>query len=282
MSAELEAFLAYIYRRHTGSQATVEAYRQDLTQLMDYLAKHQLDWNRLDRTLMLDFLIDLRQKTNLSDRSMARKISAYRSFFHYLALYHGFDDAFMDGLTHFKPAKTLPDYWSEQQVHDFLDMIDEPRDHLLFSLMYACGLRVSEVAKLTWDQVQLDNRFLMITGKGNKQRMVPFLASLTAELKQAKLASLGSFVFVNRLGKPLTTRGIQYLMQKWADQMGLAQKVHPHLLRHSFATHLLNRGMDIRMVQLLLGHASLSTTQIYTHLSTDALKEAYLKAHPLA
>ena len=152
-------------------------------------------------------------------------------------------------------------------------------------MMYACGLRVSECVSLEWNQIDLNNRIVHIRGKGDKDRIVPFYKGFEDELLEYKNSfwakyAIDDHVFVNLRGKQLTSRGIQYLMDKHAKKIGMHMKLHPHMLRHSFATHLLDNGADIRVVQELLGHSSLSTTQIYTHVTTAQLVKAYKKAHP--
>ena len=164
----------------------------------------------------------------------------------------------------------------------------ELRDKMLFSLMYACGLRVSEVVSLRWEDVHLNERFVRIIGKGDKERIVPFyhgISSLFQKYRREyweKFAKQTNHVFVSLRGNAMTTRAVQMLMQKHADAIGMGMNVHPHMLRHSFATHLLDNGADIRIVQELLGHSSLSTTQIYTHLSPQKLLKEYERSHPLA
>ena len=161
------------------------------------------------------------------------------------------------------------------------------RDQTMFTIMYACGLRVSEVVNLTWDQIDVQERILRIIGKGDKERIVPFFAGFEQQLSKYRLQYWEKYakddvVFVNQRGKKMTSRGIQYLMQKHADAINFPMTVHPHMMRHSFATHLLDNGADIRIVQELLGHSSLSTTQIYTHVSSQKPQEAYEASHPLA
>ena len=176
------------------------------------------------------------------------------------------------------------------EIQEFLNSYndekdDEYRDRILFTIMYACGLRVSECVNLEWKQIDLNNRIVHIRGKGDKDRIVPFYQGFEKELLDYKNSfwskyAVDDHVFVNLRGKQLTSRGIQYLMDKHAKAIGMHMKLHPHMLRHSFATHLLDNGADIRVVQELLGHSSLSTTQIYTHVTTAQLVKAYKKAHP--
>lgn len=189
----------------------------------------------------------------------------------------------------------LPDFLLFDEVERLFDAIDTQtpegkRDRVMFELMYASGLRVAETASLMLNNIDLNQRMLRIKGKGSKERFVPFYPSVGTLLKEylrkERLALLdglkSEYVFINNRHKPLSTRGIQYLLDKYAGLAGLNKTVHPHMLRHSFATHLLDNGADLRIVQELLGHAHLSTTQIYTHVTIDRLKSAYLSAHPRA
>lgn len=194
-----------------------------------------------------------------------------------------------------KPAKRIPEFLFYDEMELFLSGFDcEKKDGLrnraMFELMYACGLRVSELVALQLQDIDFYDQVLHITGKGDKQRIVPFY-DLAKDLVQRYLKEVREswlqqehhpFVFVNQRGAPLTSRGVQYLMQKHAEAMGLGMRIHPHMFRHSFATHLLDNGADLRVVQELLGHASLSTTQIYVHVSQERLKRSYEAAHPRA
>ena len=189
-----------------------------------------------------------------------------------------------------KKEKQIPDFLFIEEIQTFLNSYDDSkmdqyRDRILFTLMYACGLRVSECVNLKWKQIDLEGRIVHVHGKGDKDRIVPFFKGFEKELLQYKNTfcakyALDDHVFVNLRGKPLSSRGIQYLMDKHAQAIGMHMKLHPHMFRHSFATHLLDNGADIRVVQELLGHSSLSTTQIYTHVTTTQLVRAYKKAHP--
>lgn len=288
MDEQIERFLQYIYRKNTQSEKTIEAYSRDLYQFKDYLLSQSIDsFESCDRLTFLNYLMTL---NHLKASSVARKMSTYRSFYLYLAQYIGITNNPLEGVSAPKRNKKIPEFLFVEEIENFLETYDdskdtEYRDRILFTLMYACGLRVSECVDLEWKNVDLNQRILHIRGKGDKDRIVPFYEDLVDELVQyrkrfcAKYA-VDDHVFVNARGKQLTSRGIQYLMDKHAQNIGMHMKLHPHMLRHSFATHLLDNGADIRVVQELLGHASLSTTQIYTHVSTAQLVKEYQKAHP--
>ncbi len=293
MDELVERFLQYIYSRNSHSQATIDSYRNDLNQLMEFLKSQSIDsFEQVDRLVFLQFIADLRMEQNVKNSTIARKLSTYRSFYRYLNEYIGINHNPLESVSTPKNNRKIPDFLFVGEVQNFLDTYDtsklsELRDKTLFMLMYASGLRVSEVVSLQWNDVDLQNRILHITGKGDKDRIVPFFKGMDDQLEDYKLRYWQQYasddhVFVNLRGKPFTSRGIQYLMQKHADAIGMSVNVHPHMLRHSFATHLLDNGADIRLVQELLGHSSLSTTQIYTHVSNSTLKKEYQKAHPLA
>lgn len=289
MDEWLDRFLENVYRSHSGSQATVDAYRRDIQSYIDFLQEQSIDdFEQTDRLVMLQFLEQERRDRKLSDASLNRKLSALRSFYGYMQVYGGLRADPLGGLKGFSHKRKLPGFLFDSEIRQFLDSYDrtdplQDRDWLLFSLMYASGLRVSEAANLKWGDMDLDERIVHIKGKGGKERIVPFTKGLQKEFGRYKQGKTDSeYVFKSRNGKPITTRGIQYRMQDHADKCGLCMTVHPHMLRHSFATRLLDGGVDIRIVQELLGHSSISTTQIYTHVSMAKLRQAYESAHPLA
>lgn len=288
---QILAFLNSIYRLNTQSDATVEAYRQDLLQLKEAMEQKGVSgFENLGRKELMMVLSAIRQRGSrpLKNSSMARKLCTYRSFYKFLMREGAVDSSPFENVRSFKTERKIPDFLFEEEVAAFLDGFDEgnpleKRDRLLFTLMYACGLRVSEAVGLVWQDVDLDGRILHILGKGSKQRIVPFPEWLQSDLREFSLnKGPNEPVFANRFGRPMTSRAVQQNMQKHADAIHLHMKVHPHMLRHSFATHLLDHGADIRFVQELLGHSSLSTTQIYTHVSQARLKKAYEESFPLA
>ena len=292
MDEQVSGFLRSVYNRKSQSMDTVEAYQRDIEQLKDYMLQNRISgFEQMDRLLFLDFLATLRKSNGnqpLKNSTMSRKLSAYRSLYKYLNAVWDVEVNPLETVKSFKKEQKIPDFLFEEEVKNFLFTYDEnkpleKRDRLLFSLMYSSGLRVSEVCSLTWQDVDFSRRLLTILGKGSKERIVPFPTWLSKDLQ---LHGVGKKpedpVFTNRNGQPLTSRGVQYLMQKHADAINMHMKVHPHMLRHSFATHLLDGGADIRVVQELLGHASLSTTQIYTHVSVQKLQEVYNESFPLS
>lgn len=295
MDEYIERFLNYIYRKNSQSEKTIEAYRRDLYQFKDYLQSQSIDsFEQVDRLLMLNYVVSIRilkDGTQAKDSTIARKLSSIRSFFRYLNEYVGMNVSPLQTLPSMNKKKNIPEFLFVSEIKEFLNTYDvqdltQLRDKTMFTLLYACGLRVSELTQLTWKNISLNQRYIRVIGKGNKERIVPFFKGFEKQLKQYKekywqKISKCDSVFISNHGNTLTSRGVQYLMQKHADDIGMNMKIHPHMFRHSFATHLLDNGADIRVVQELLGHSSLSTTQIYTHVSMNRLKEAYSQAHPL-
>ena len=260
---------------------------------MDYLTSQGItSFQDADRLVFLNFISSIQLEKQAKPSTIARKLSTYRSFYRYLNEYIGFDVNPLESISVPNKKRKIPDFLFINEIEYFLDSYqsEDPvglRDQTMFTLLYACGLRVSELCTLQWNQIDLNSRIVRVLGKGKKERLVPFFSGFEKQLKKYKLRywekyAKSDFVFVNQRGKGFTSRGIQYLMQKHADEIGMHMKLHPHMFRHSFATHLLDHGADIRLVQELLGHESLSTTQIYTHVSMQKIKNEYQKAHPLA
>ncbi len=296
MDELINRFLQYIYRKNTQSEKTVESYQRDLEQLKNFLIQEGISsFEKVGRIEMLNYVASIRtleDGTMAKNSTISRKLSTIRSFYKYLNEYVGIDVNPLESIQSPKNSRKIPEFLFVSEIQEFLDTYNETdstelRDKTMFSMLYACGLRVSELVNIEWKDINLTDRIVRITGKGNKDRIVPFFKGFDKQLQEYKEKywmhkAKSEYVFVSLRGNKLTTRGIQFLMQKHADEMGLNMKVHPHMFRHSFATHLLDNGADIRIVQELLGHSSLSTTQIYTHVSMNKLKEAYMGAHPLA
>lgn len=293
MEDYLEEFLINLNTVNSGSAHTADSYRRDIKRFIDYCTVEGCEsFNDVDRTVVLGFINYLRMGKNaLSDRSLARNLSSLRSFYRYLNASGYADSNPFASVKSPKKTDKLPDFLYEDDVDRFLGCFDlnddqEYRNRTMFEMMYGCGLRVSEVANMKISDLDFANDVVTIVGKGSKARIVPFYPVIR-ELLQNYLKAVRphfvgeqehDYVFVNNRGSKLTSRGIEYILDSSVRQHGLMMKIHPHALRHSFATHLLAAGVDIRVVQELLGHARLSTTQIYTHVSMEHLREAYDKA----
>jgi integrase/recombinase XerC len=294
MYKEIDDFLKSIRLKNTGSKHTESAYLRDLKQFYDYCLIHSIDeFKSVDLSFIHEYIhyINTNTKQGLKPSSLARKLSSLRSFYDYLMTqetitYNPFHD-----LSPIKQSHHLPDFLLFDEMMTLLDSFDlsqneSYRNRVMFELMYACGLRVSECVNLRIREIDLNDMSLRFVGKGSVERMIPFYPSIYELLMdylkkirpQFKNAMNHDYVFVNSKGDRMTSRGFQYLLDKSALEAGIKRTVHPHMLRHSFATHLLDNGADLRVVQELLGHANLSTTQIYTHVTLDRLKDSYLKA----
>lgn len=295
MDKYLEDFLVYISSVNSGSENTMDNYQRDIRKFMDFLTSEGVsDLRQADRYVVMGYVNKLRTQTingkQLSSRSVARNISSLRSFYRYLSEMNIVETNPFVSIKISTPKNKLPDYLFEDEIDTLMSCFDLNddlgyRNRAIFETMYGCGLRVSEVVNLKISDIDFGNQVLRIIGKGSKARIVPFyqiindlLKHYLKEIRPKYVGAEHEYVFVNRNGRKLTTRGVEYLLDRVVVENGLTFKIHPHTLRHSFATHLLDAGVDLRIVQELLGHSNLSTTQIYTHITTEHLKEVYDKA----
>ncbi|MGA0097190.1 MAG: tyrosine recombinase [Bacilli bacterium] len=299
MNQSIQNFLDYLALTRKFSPQTVKAYGQDLEIYFRFLLSQQWLFDQVHVKEARRFLAD-QVGLGLKPKSLKRRVATLKHFYqYYVDLGHLKMNPF--ALIHTpKVAKTLPEIIDESQVHQLLqdkfnhDSTLVMRNIALVELMYGSGLRASEVVNLTMQDVNLPQRILRILGKGNKERIVPLTKpcqqAITLYLKDVRpvliqgleTSLVSNHVFLNHQGKRLTVRGLEYILQQLAKQSGLAMAVHPHQLRHTFATQLLDNGADLRTIQELLGHASINTTQIYTHVSKAALIKEYQAAHPRA
>ncbi len=300
-SEVLERFLQHIRLSRTGSKDTDDAYRRDISRFLNYLEENGIDsFDDVDKTTISDYVTNLRSGdiggVPLSQASYNRNLSSLRSFFRYLNKYEGVKHNPVQLFHTAKARRKLPEFLTFDQIETILNHFDlnDPvgiRNRAIIEIMYACGLRVSECATLKISNIFLKDRYLIVLGKESKERMVPFYPRceelLELYLKESRPTFMVNkqehdYLFVNQKGKPITSRSIQLLCENSAIEAGLSIHVHPHMIRHSFATHLLDNGADLRVVQELLGHASLSTTQIYTHVTVDKLRKVIDESHPHA
>ena len=311
MDVRLNEFLRFIRLNRSASAHTARAYASDISQFLDHVAqitstpREQLHARDLDRLALRSFLADL-HKRGLSRASAARKLAASRSFLRYLRREGLVDDDPGSLVPTPKRDIRMPVHLSEDEMCRLVGAPspDDPlgrRDRGILELFYASGLRLSELAGLDLEDVNLSAQMVRALGKGNKQRLVPFnksTAKAIREYLQDREALMSSPsrdeprrgrsreksdpLFVNYKGSRLTVRSIDRLVRRYAVASGVRPGVSPHALRHSFATHLLQRGADLRAIQELLGHARLSTTQRYTHVNAAQLLDVYTKSHPRA
>jgi integrase/recombinase XerD len=291
-------FLSYLELERGLSRNTLNAYRTDLHQYGEYLAAHGCDALRARPADIADFLAELATgegRPACSAATIHRKAACLRSFYKHLRRDELIGDDPTAALTAPRRSKKLPQVLNYAEVQKLLASPrgSEPttlRDRALLEVMYACGLRASETIGLELSDIEMREGFLRARGKGSKERLVPLgrqaIAAISAYLRGGRPQLIGERhepkLFVNFRGGPLTRQGLYKIVQRHARDAGLSGRMSPHTLRHSFATHLLAGGCDLRAVQEMLGHADISTTQMYTHLSGDRLKEVYFEAHPRA
>jgi integrase/recombinase XerC len=285
----LEQYLAHLANERRLSPHTVAGYARDGRALLDLAAGTPLASLQIHQ--LRRFVSQLHAR-GLDGRSLARMLSAWRGFFRYLARDHGYTGNPCAGLRAPKSKKTLPQALSPDEAARLMQIDGDDamtvRDRAIFELFYSSGLRLAELTGLAVDDVNFSDAVVRVTGKGSKTRVVPVgsqaLAALRAWLRQrAGLAPAdGAALFVNTTGRRVAPRTIQARMKQWAAKLGMSTNLHPHMLRHSFASHVLQSSGDLRAVQEMLGHASISTTQVYTHLDFQYLAKVYDQAHPRA
>ncbi len=292
-------YLNYVEVTKSGSMHTISNYQRDLKNFVDFLVHHDIDdFKDVDKKIFMLYVQALKTGeitgNKLNERSVARKCSALRSFYRYLNKYHDLSHNPLLIVRSSKSIKKLPEFLTFNQVMDLLeqfnlDDIVALRNRCMIEMMYACGLRVSEVATLKVENIDFNQHILKVIGKGNKERIIPFypalakrLNSYLSEARAVWIKDEHTYLFVSQKGNPITPRAIQLILKEASINAQLMLQVHPHMLRHSFATHLLDNGADLRMVQELLGHENLSSTQIYTHVTLDRLKEVIASDHPLS
>lgn len=304
---ELVEFLAYLEKERNDSPHTVRAYTRDLAAFErfcdDYFGgAERWRWTTVDRLALRGFMADLGRR-GLSKRSVARAVSALRTFYRFLSTRYGVEENPARAMRLPKVEQRLPTVLDRAQVDRLFDHAEsaagagglrETRDLALLELLYGTGVRLSEAAGLNVSDVDLVSEQLKVRGKGRKERILPLGGHAARALRRyyterealiagGKVpAAARRAVFLSGRGKRLSPRGIQYILRRLFARLGEASGASPHSLRHSFATHLLDAGADLRAVQELLGHSSLSTTQVYTHTSVDRLKKVYQHAHPRA
>ncbi len=291
-------FLAHLEFERGLARNTLDAYRTDLLQYGAFLARRDRGANEAERGDVADFLADLATgdgQPACSPATINRKTACLRSFYRHLRREELIDADPTAALSPPTKSRKLPRVLTYAEVKRLLESVDEAdpiglRDRALLEVMYGCGLRASETVGLDVNEVDLRRGFVRPHGKGNKERIVPLgraaAAAVTRYLRTGRPELIGSRpqarLFVNFRGGPLTRQGLYKIIRRRAKEVGLEGRMSPHTLRHSFATHLLSGGCDLRSVQEMLGHADVATTQLYTHLSGERIKEVYFKSHPRA
>ena len=303
MEESLTAFLDHLAVEKGASPHTVAAYRNDLTQLTEYVVGARgdghlsYDWAKVDHKLLGNYVAGLYDR-GYSATTVARKVASIKSFFGYLTEEGQVSGDPTEQLSSPRIGRSLPKFLSVEEVQRLLDESgrlptpDGLRDAAMLELLYASGLRVSEMMNLNLRDVNVAEGYVRCLGKGSKERVVPLhrkaVAAVRTYVQQArpKLSPPGQdqepAMFLNRRGARLTRQGFWLILKGYARKAGITSAITPHTLRHSFATHLLAGGASLRNVQELLGHASIATTQVYTHLTTDRIRQEYERAHPRA
>ena len=292
-----DAFLQHMESVKGASVHTVKAYAEDLSQLIEFAETQGItDVHAVDSTLLRSFLAYL-QSLGLARASRARKTATLRSFFSYLARQSLLPRSPAVGLRSVKTERRLPKYLRSDEMEALLaapaaETALGLRDRALLETLYATGMRAGELVALCLSDVDYDEGVIRVIGKGNKERMTLLgrqaVFALQRYVRKGRPELLlnadkdDGALFVNRYGGRLSDRGVRKLFDRYCDAASTHLKITPHVLRHTFATHLLSNGADLRLIQELLGHASLATTQMYTHVSTERLQEVYAQAHPRA
>lgn len=287
----LDAYIQHLTFERGLSQLTCKNYTRDIL-LLESLAEGA-DLQTINHAQIRRYIGKLHAR-ELSSKSIARALSAWRGFYDYLIHHHAFTQNPVHGLRAPKAAKTLPQALSVDQAVNFVniqgDGVLDLRDRAILELFYSSGLRLAELVNLDIDRLDFTDGTIEVTGKGNKTRIVP-LGSHAANAMQKWLQARALIttdetnqqaVFITQKGKRITPRAVQYRVKTWAIKQGVGSNLHPHMLRHSFASHVLQSSQDLRAVQEMLGHANISTTQVYTHLDFQHLAKVYDNAHPRA
>ena len=300
MKESVEKFLNYTTVERGLSRNTVAAYSNDLYQFVEFLegqnpnSRDADGWKRVDPQAIASYVLQLHER-GYSDTTRARKVASVRSLFGFLLEENLITKDPTENLSSPKVGRSLPETLTVDEVERLLstpvdDSPESARDQAMLEILYATGIRVSELVSLNIDDIDLKQGFVRCFGKGSKERLIPLHASAIEAVKayladgRGKLVSKHSnqAVFLNHRGERLTRQGFWLILRRVAREAGIQRKVTPHTLRHSFATHLLHGGAPLRHVQELLGHASITTTQVYTHLTSEHVRAEYEKSHPRA
>lgn len=291
----LQQFITYIQLEKNYSALTSEAYQQDLQEFFSFLKQEQVTTLEEVEYVHARLFVTQLYNEEKARATISRKISSIRSFFRFLNREFQLNDASFQSLYHPKKESRLPRFFYEEELKMLFEANEgetpkEKRELAILELLYATGIRVSELTSIQLKDVDFSLSILRVMGKGRKERYVPF-GQFAHEALQLYVTDARPILmkkqqhdslFVNMRGEPLTARGVRYILNKMVKKTELTTTIYPHMIRHTFATHLLNQGADLRTVQELLGHASLSSTQVYTHVTKEHLRNTYMNAHPRA
>ena len=292
MNREIAEFLDFLRHEKNASPHTVAGYGRDLRQVAAYLKEREIRWDKTGNVVLRGFLAELHEKKR-KKTTIGRKLAAMRSFYDFCVRKKWIAENPARILSTPRQEKRVPSFLSEAETAELLDLPRSAapldlRDKAVLELFYATGIRVSELVGIEAADIHFGERLVRVRGKGKKERIVPFghkarealEAYRRARPELAKGAASGEAFFLNYRGGRLTARSVQRMVRKYIRRTAVARRISPHSLRHSFASHLLGRGADLRVIQELLGHASLATTQKYTHVDLQQLLTVYKKSHP--
>jgi tyrosine recombinase XerC len=291
MKELIDSYLIYLDKELNYSDDTIDNYRRDLNNYCDYLNKNNISYKKITKLEILDYLKYL-DDIKLNNKSISRHLSSLRSFYNYLVEIKELDSNIFKRIKNPKVEKKLPNYLNIIEVEDIINEIpiktkEDIRNKCIFELLYSTGIRVSEASDLKYKDIDKNSMSIRIFGKGSKERIVyygeVFSDTLNKYLQvRDKFLINGNidYLFINKNGNKLSRQSIEGIINKIIKNSSVNHKISPHVLRHTFATHLLDNGADLRSVQELLGHENLNTTEIYTHISNERLRNAYLKYHP--
>jgi integrase/recombinase XerC len=294
----IQQFVFYLKVERNASQHTIDSYRADIDHFLDFAQTQcasEVLFTHITPIFIRAYLAHLKERA-YARKTIARRIAALRSFFRHMCRENVIAANPFESIHTPKLEKKLPVFLDTLEMEELLSLPGKAplgrRDSAILELLYASGLRVSELCGLHLQDIDLNTRFILVYGKGAKERIVPMgqFAAKTIEhyllqvrpVLYAKSQATHSHVFVNSRGGPLTDRSVRRILDAYVSQLAISKEVSPHTIRHTFATHLLNNGADLRSVQELLGHVNLSTTQLYTHVTKEKLKSVYKNAHPRA
>ena len=290
----VEEYLDFLKYQKNYSDYTISSYLNDIYEYMNYISSEGIDYKTIEYSDIRFYLMYLKENKQDNNSSIDRKLSSLRGFYKYLANEGVVSSNVFSLVNGPKKSKKLPRYFEYNELEEMFNVFDlstplGQRDSLLLEMLYATGCRVGELVSIKVDDIDFGRRNILITGKGNKERYLTY-GEYCEDILNKYLSDgylflnkeKSKYLFLNNNGGVLTERGVRFILDRIIKQTGINKKISPHMIRHSFATHLLNEGCDLLTVQKLLGHESIKATQIYTHVTTDRLKEVYFKSFPRA
>ena len=290
----LDKYLEYLKYQKNYSEYTVISYKKDIEEYFNFLKREELDYKNIEYSDIRFFLMYLKDELKLDNSSVDRKLSSLRGFYKYLVNEKIINTNYFSLVNGLKKSKKLPRYFEYSELEEMFLIPDKrtplgQRDNLILEMLYATGVRVGELVSIKIKDIDFSTRRILILGKGNKERYVIFgeycLDALKLYIDNGRSVLNKDnldYLFLNNNGGVLTERGVRYILNEIIKKTSIEKNISPHMIRHSFATHLLNEGCDLLTVQKLLGHESIKATQVYTHVTTDRLKEVYFSTFPRA